>query len=76
MVTDRNIEMAERLARTRVSAEKMLDVAGPSAQPLDDEDIQDLAFKITGIKYEFDSDEADVLATAYIDAYYDEWEQG
>lgn len=74
VLTDRHREVAAQQGRARAFAEYTLDVSAPSENPLDDEDIRQLAWEITTVKLEPDSEDADILATAYLDAYYDEWE--
>lgn len=73
VITERQLELVENLAKVRVQAEKSLGVEAPSECPMDDEDAHDVAFRVTGIKYDYDHEDVEILRNAYTDAYYAEY---
>jgi hypothetical protein len=74
MLTEHDIDLAERAGASHATVEYELGNVGPNDNPLDEGDILNLALRITGRKLYADSDEAIMLAQAYEDSYYSVWE--
>jgi hypothetical protein len=73
-LTEAHLDRARLMGRNHAFVERELGVTAPSPAPLDEDDIRQVAWEITTVKFDPDADEAIMLATAYEDAYYDAWE--
>lgn len=75
VLTEAHTDRAYTMGKVHASVEIDLGNITPAELPMDEEDIRQLAWEITTVKLEPDSDEAEMLATAYSDGYYDQWEE-
>lgn len=73
-LTETHLNRASTMGRNHAKVERELGRTTPHPAPLDDEDIRTIAWDITTVKLEPDSDDAIMLAQAYEDAYFEEWE--
>lgn len=72
-LTDAHIESAREMGARHASNEKLLGRDAPREPIEDDEDVRDIAWRVTGQKLDSDSDDAEVLAGAYAEGYWEEW---
>lgn len=75
VLTETHLDRARTMGRNHAKVEKELGRTDAHPNPLDDEDIRTIAWDITTVKLDPDSDEAIMLAVAYEDAYFDQWEE-
>ena len=71
-LTDEHKTAAYIMGGHRARAERTLEVPGPNLE-LDESDIADIAYTVTGYKLDVESDEAQTLALEYSEGYDDVW---
>jgi hypothetical protein len=74
VLTETHLERARTMGRNHALVEQELGRAEAHPNPLDEEDIRTIAWDITTVKLDPESDEAIEIANAYEDAYFEEWE--
>lgn len=73
--TENQVRLAYDAGGTQAYAEYLLGLRAPEGPPpLDDEDTQDLAFRVTGEKLDPEGERAQELVYAYEDGYLDKWD--
>jgi hypothetical protein len=75
VLTDDHTNRAYVMGRVRAAIEIELGNTVAAEVAMDEEDIRQLAWEITTVKLDPDSDEAEMLASAYSDGYYEVWEE-
>lgn len=74
VLTGTHIARAHTMGQNHAKVEIELGRTTPADPPLDEEDIRTIAWDITTVKLEPDSEEALELARFYEDGYFEVWE--